>query len=74
MGLVAIALKLVVGALGLIDKTVAAHDEASDELKGLQKDLEQLQTQDPYLRGVESVSGQYQGPRLQKTASGVSST
>ena len=55
MGLVAIALKLVVGALGLIDKTVAAHDEASDELKGLQKDLEQLQTQMIRIYGVLKV-------------------
>ena len=35
VGLVAIALKLVVGALGMIDKTVAANDEAADELKSL---------------------------------------
>ena len=45
VGLVAVALKLVVGALGMINKTVAAYDEAADELKGLQHDLEQLQTQ-----------------------------
>jgi hypothetical protein len=45
VGLVAFALKLVAGALGMIDKTVAANDEAADELKGLQQDLEQLQTQ-----------------------------
>jgi hypothetical protein len=45
VGLVAFALKLVTGALGIIDKTVAAYDEAADELKGLQQDLEQLQTQ-----------------------------
>ena len=45
VGLVAVALKLVVGALGMIDATVAAHDEAADELKGLQQNLEQLQTQ-----------------------------
>jgi hypothetical protein len=45
IGLVAFALKLVTGALGMIDKTVAAYDEAADELKGLQRDLEQLQTQ-----------------------------
>jgi hypothetical protein len=45
VGLVAFALKLVTGALGMIDKTIAAYDEAADELKGLQQDLEQLQTQ-----------------------------
>jgi len=45
VGLVAFALKLVTGALGLIDKTITAYDEASDQLKGLQQDLEQLQTQ-----------------------------
>ena len=45
VGLIAVALKLVVGALGMIDKTVAAYNEAADELKGLQQDLEQLQTQ-----------------------------
>jgi hypothetical protein len=45
VGLVAFALKLVTGALGIIDKTVAAYDEAADELKGLQQDLEQLHTQ-----------------------------
>ena len=45
VGLIAVALKLVVGTLGMIDKTVAAYDEAADELRGLQQDLEQLQTQ-----------------------------
>ena len=45
VGLITVALKLVVGALGIIDKTVAAYDEAADELKGLQQDLEQLQAQ-----------------------------
>ena len=45
VGLIAVALKLVVGALGMIDKTVTAHDQAADELKGLQQDLEQLQAQ-----------------------------
>ena len=45
VSLVALLLKLVVGALGMIDKTVAAYDEAADELKGLQNDLEQLQAQ-----------------------------
>jgi len=45
VGLVAFALKLVTGALGMIDKTIAAYDEAADELKGLQQDLKRLQTQ-----------------------------
>ena len=45
VGLISFALKLVVGSLGMIDKTVVAYDEATDELKGLQLDLEQLQTQ-----------------------------
>jgi cell division protein ZapA (FtsZ GTPase activity inhibitor) len=43
VGLVGVALTLVTGALGLIDKTVAAHVEAADELKKLQGDLEDLQ-------------------------------
>ena len=45
VGLVSVALKLVIGALGMIDKTVAAYDEAGNELKGLQHDLKQLQKQ-----------------------------
>ncbi len=45
VGLISVALKLVVGALGMIDKTVAAYNEAEDELKGLQQDLKKLQTQ-----------------------------
>jgi len=45
VGLIAFAMKLVAGALGLIDTTIAAYDEAADELKGLQQDLEQLRTQ-----------------------------
>ena len=45
VGHISVALKLAVGALGMIDKTVNAHDEALAELKGLQKDLERLQTQ-----------------------------
>ena len=55
MGLVAVALKLVVGTLGIIDKTVAAYDEAADELKGLQQDLEQLQTRMSRIHGTLSV-------------------
>ena len=55
VSLVALVLKLVVGALGMIDKTVAAYDEAADELKGLQKDLEQLQAQMVRIHGTLTV-------------------
>ena len=55
LGLVAVALKLVVGALGMIDKTVAAYDEAEDELRELQQDLEQLQTQIIRIHGTMKV-------------------
>ena len=55
VGLVAVALKLVIGALGMIDKTVAAYDEATDELKGLQQDLERLQKQMIRIHGVLKV-------------------
>jgi hypothetical protein len=55
VGLVAFALQLVVGALGMIDKTVAAYDGAADELKGLQRDLEQLQTQMVRIHGTMKV-------------------
>ena len=55
VSLVALVLKLVVGALGMIDKTVAAYDEATNELKGLQKDLEQLQTQMVRIHGTLTV-------------------
>ena len=55
VGLIAVALKLVVGALGMIDKTVAAYNEAADELRGLQQDLEQLQTQMVRIHGALDV-------------------
>ncbi len=55
VGLIAVALKLVVGTLGMIDKTVAAYDEAADELKGLQQDLERLQTQMVRIHGMLDV-------------------
>ena len=45
VGLVGVALQLVTRALGMIDRTVTAHDEAADELKKLQGDLEDLQAQ-----------------------------
>jgi hypothetical protein len=55
VGLVALALQLVVGALGMIDRTVAAHDEAADELKKLQEDLEDLQIQMVRIHGTLEV-------------------
>ena len=55
VGLVAVALKLIVGTLGMIDKTAAAFDEAADELEGLQQDLEQLQTQMARIHGILDV-------------------
>jgi hypothetical protein len=55
LAFVAVALKLVVGTLGLIDKTVAAHQEAADELKNLQEDLEDLQTQMVRIHGTLEV-------------------
>ena len=55
VGLISVALKLVVGALGMIDKTVVAYDEAADELKGVQQDLEQLQKQMIRIHGILKV-------------------
>ena len=55
LDLISVALKHVVGTLGLIDKTIGAYDEAADELEGLQQDLEQLQTQMIRVRGVLKV-------------------
>jgi len=52
VGLVALALQLVVGTLGMIDKTIAAHQEAADELKNLQGDLGDLQTQMTRIHGT----------------------
>ena len=52
VGLVAVALRLVVGTLAVVDKTVTAYDEATDELKGLQQDLEQLQARMVRIHGV----------------------
>jgi len=40
--LITLAIKLVVGAAGLIDKTVTAQREAVNELRDLQQDLERL--------------------------------
>ena len=55
VGLSAVALKLVVSTLGMTDKAVAAHNEAANELKGLQQDLEQLQTQMIHIHRVLEV-------------------
>lgn len=43
MGLIGVALQIVTAAHGVVDKTVAAHDEAANELKKFQEDLEDLQ-------------------------------
>ena len=43
ISLVTLAIKLAVGAAGLIDKATAAHREAENELQGLQRDLERLE-------------------------------
>ena len=42
--LVTVALQLVTGASGLIDKTIAAHRAADEELERLKGDLEELQS------------------------------
>src|SRR5258708_25847895 len=45
ISLVTLALKLVVGAAGLIDKPANAHREAANELQELLRDLERLNRQ-----------------------------
>ena len=45
ISLIALAVKLIVGAAGLIDNTTAAHREAADELQDLQRDLDRLKRQ-----------------------------
>ena len=42
ISLITLAIKLVVGAVGLIDKTTAAHREAAKELQDLLRGLERL--------------------------------
>jgi len=42
ISLLTLAIKLVAGAAGLIDKTITAHREAANELQALQRDLERL--------------------------------
>ena len=55
LDVIATALKLVISSLGMTDQTIAAYDEAADELKGLQRDLEQLQKQTIHIHGVLDV-------------------
>jgi len=45
ISLLTLAIKLVAGAAGLIDKTIAAHAEAASELQALEWDLERLERQ-----------------------------
>ena len=45
ISLITLAVKLVVGAAGLIDKTTTAHREAANELQDLQRDLGRLEKQ-----------------------------
>jgi len=45
ISLLTLAIKLVAGAAGMIDKTITAHREAANELQALQWDLEQLDRQ-----------------------------
>ena len=52
ISLITLAIQLVVGAAGLIDKTVAAHREAANELQDLKQDLEQLEGQIDQIHGT----------------------
>lgn len=52
ISLIALAIKLVDGAAGMIDKTVTAHREAANELQGLQWDLERLEEQIDQIHGT----------------------
>ena len=52
ISLITLAIKLVVGATGLIDKTVAAHRDAVNELQRLQQDLERLERQMDEIHGT----------------------
>jgi len=45
VSLLTLAIKLVAGAAGLIDKTIAAHREADKALRALEWDLERLERQ-----------------------------
>ena len=48
--LISISLKLIVVPLCMVDETLAAYDDAIDELKGLQQNLEQLREQTIHTR------------------------
>jgi uncharacterized protein Yka (UPF0111/DUF47 family) len=52
ISLITLAIKLVAGAAGLIDKTVAAHREAANELQDLKQDLERLEGQMDQIHGT----------------------
>ena len=52
ISLITLAIKLIVGAAGLIDKTVTAHREAANELEDLQRDLERLEKQIDRIHGT----------------------
>jgi uncharacterized protein Yka (UPF0111/DUF47 family) len=52
LSLITLAVKLVVGAAGLIDKTTTAHREAANELQELQRDLERLERQMDRIHGT----------------------
>jgi len=45
ISLLTLAIKLVAGATGLIDKTIAAHRDAANELRDLEWDLGRLERQ-----------------------------
>jgi len=45
ISLITLAIKLVVSAAGMIDKTTTAYREAANELQALQWELEQLDSQ-----------------------------
>jgi hypothetical protein len=52
IALITLAVNLVAGAAGLIDKTVTAHREAANELQDLQQDLERLEAQIDEINGA----------------------
>ena len=52
VSLVAVALQLVVRTLGMVDRTIAAHQEAANQLGHLQEDLEDLQIQMTRIHGT----------------------
>jgi len=45
ISLLTLAIKLVAGTAGLIDKTITAHRKAANELQALEWDLERLERQ-----------------------------